>query len=597
MQRALVFALLVVAVRPARADLDTFADDEPDVVQPVKAIGDGVLLVGKDTTWRWSAANAPRLDRQIGAVAVAGLDFVLGRRADAVAVTGPEVAPPAGWPSELRGGAEGAAPFAIAADDGTCDCTTQLPIGEDERVAVLYAQTAFALGKQDRDLRVLELRMRYRDGMVVWINGVEVANRGLDGPSGDKIAARARGPEWEIFRIPAAPGLLRAGDNQLAIEVRPSGRSRAPLLDVELVGRRRHGIARGPILQRVDDTHATIVVETELVVPAVLRWGQGHSLDHDETSPAGRRHVFDLSGLTPAGLVTYQVEAGDDTGAELAFHTAPGPSDALRIAVYGDVRGGHATHRALVEAMRGESPDLVLATGDLVLRGTDEGDWQRFFAVTGDLLATVPYYPAIGNHDTGRTGDELRSFDQVFALPAAPVGRPAGTYWYAYDVANVHLVFLDSNAYERREQREWLAADLADARARKVRAIIVSTHEGPYSRGSHGGNSIAVRDYVPILRQYKADLVLSGHDHDYQRGSIDGIDYLVSGGGGASLYAQACGLPGKRRCTADDGMQFFARAHHYVMITIDRGQIETCARKPDGTAVEPCARRKLKGKR
>jgi len=592
--RALAITLAVGLIFTADAVAeDSFADDEPDGVQPVKPVGDGVVLIGKDTPWRWSAVNAPRLDRQIGAVAIAGLDLILGRRKDAVAVTGPEVPPPAGWPIELRDGADAAGPFAIADDKGACDCTTVLPVAEDERVAVLYAQTRFDLDDSHKDLRVLELRMRYRDGMVVWLNGVEVANRGLDGPGGDKIATRTRGPEWEIFRIPAAPGLLRAGANQLAIEARPSGASRAPLLDVELVGRRRHGIARGPILQRVGATTATIVVETELITPATLRWGQGRAIDQALASPPARRHLFELTGLAPGGLVSYRVEAGDDTSAELAFHTAPGPTDALRIAVYGDVRGGHQTHRALVDAMRGESPDLVIATGDLVLRGTDEGDWQRFFAVTGDMLATVPYYPAIGNHDVGRTGDELRSFDEVFALPDAPPDRPSGTYWYSYDVANVHLVFVDSNSYERREQREWLAADLAAARARKVRAIIVACHDGPYSRGSHRGNTIAQRDYVPIMKQYRVDLVLSGHDHDYQRGSVDGLDYIVSGGGGASLYSQACGLPGRRKCTVDDGMEFFAKTHHYVVITIDRGQLETCARKADGTAVEPCARRKL----
>jgi hypothetical protein len=594
-QRALaLLALPLVFVVDTTARGDTFADDEPDDVQPVKAVGDGALLVGADTDWRWRAVNAPRLDRQIGAVAIAGLDLILGRRKDAVSITGPDLTPPEGWPIELPDSQVSAGPFAIVNDDGECDCTTKLPVGEDQRVAALYAQTTFELDAAHKDLRVLELRLRYRDGMVVWLNGVEVANRGLDSGSGNKIATRARGPEWEIFRLPVAPGLLHAGANQLSIEARPSGRSRAPLLDVELVGRRHHGIARGPIVQRVGDTTATIVVETELVAPATLRYGAGHAMDQVIESPAARRHIFDLTGLPPTGMVTYEVEAGDDKTAPASFHTAPGPRDAVRIAVYGDVRGGHGTHRALLEAMRGESPDMILVTGDLVLRGTDEGDWQRFFAVTADALATVPYYPAIGNHDVGRTGDELRSFDQVFALPEAPAGRPSGVYYYSYDVANVHLVFMDSNSYDRREQREWLAADLADARARKVRAIIVTCHDGPYSSGSHRGNTVAQRDYVPILKQYKVDLILSGHDHDYQRGSIGGIDYIVSGGGGASLYSQACGVSGRKKCAVDDGLQFFARTHHYVMVTIDRGQIETCPRKADGTAVEPCTKRKLK---
>jgi len=51
-----------------------------------------------------------------------------------------------------------------------------------------------------------------------------------------------------------------------------------------------------------------------------------------------------------------------------------------------------------------EGLDVVAVTGDMVLHGADDADWQRFFAVTRELLATVPYYPAVGNHDVGWGG-------------------------------------------------------------------------------------------------------------------------------------------------------------------------------------------------
>lgn len=156
----------------------------------------------------------------------------------------------------------------------------------------------------------------------------------------------------------------------------------------------------------------------------------------------------------------------------------------------------------------------------------------------------------------------------------------------------MHLVFLDSNAYERREQETWLAKDLADARARKVRAILVFTHDGPYSRGYHRGNELARARYVPILVGAKVDLLLSRHDHMYQRGELGGLRYIVSGGGGASLYSLTCGVAGKSACK-DDGMIATAREHHYLALTIDRTGIEACARKVDGTRLEPCTRWKL----
>jgi 3',5'-cyclic AMP phosphodiesterase CpdA len=257
----------------------------------------------------------------------------------------------------------------------------------------------------------------------------------------------------------------------------------------------------------------------------------------------------------------------------------------VRIGVYGDVRGGHDVHRRLVESMLGEALDIVTVTGDMVLRGSDEADWQRFFAITREMLAQLRYIPAIGNHDLGWS----RAAPDVFALPAGPAGRPDHTYWFSLDVADIHLVFLDSNAYDRLEQERWLDADLAAARSRKARAIIAFTHDGPYSRGSHRGNSVARDRYVPILAKYHVDLLFAGHDHLYERGEHGGIRYIVSGGGGAGLYKLSCGVSGKPACP-EDGMQKVLSAHHYIVLTIDRDVLEMCPRKPDGKLLEKCRR-------
>jgi predicted phosphodiesterase len=227
----------------------------------------------------------------------------------------------------------------------------------------------------------------------------------------------------------------------------------------------------------------------------------------------------------------------------------------IRIGVYGDVRGGHAIHRKLVDQMLGEGLDLVAVTGDMVLHGSDEADWQRFFAIATELLAQIPYFPAVGNHDVGWDGaDTAGRADQMFALPPGPPDRPAGAYWYS-----------------------------------RSRAIVVFTHDGPYARGLHGGNPIARERYVPILARHHVDFVFSGHDHLYQRGEIAGVRYVVSGGGGASLYGIRCGIAGRPRCKVDDGMLAVAREYHYLVLTIGR-DLELCPRRPDGGLLEKCVR-------
>jgi hypothetical protein len=541
------------------------------------AVSAGVQLVRPDAQWRYQLISAPALAPQIGALAVSGLDVAAGRAQTTIAVLGEEQAAPAAWPYDVDTATVGKGTLAPEAGDGL-------------RVAALFAVTTFALDREHQGLRMIEIRLRYRDGCAVWLNGTEVARRSLDGGR-MALASRPHGPEWETFYVAVAPGLLRLGDNVLAVEVHPSGRRDAPELAADVIGRRELGLVRGPIITDVGVSTATISVETDSDLDAVLEWGTGQALDRRLISAPGRIHRFTLEGLPARTKISYRVQAGGSRSAQFAFHTAPKPGEVVRIGIYGDVRGGHDTHRKLVEAMLGEGLDLVAVTGDMVMRGSDDGDWQKFFAVTKELLATLRYLPAIGNHDLGwRHADP-----DVFALPVGPAGRPDYTYWYSLGLADIHLVFLDSNAYDHKAQELWLEADLAAARAKGARAIIALTHDGPYSRGLHRGNQLARERYVPILAKHHVELLVAGHDHLYQRGEAGGIRYVVSGGGGAGLYRPTCGVSGKPKC-ADDGMQKLAIEHHYIVVTIDKESLEMCPRRGDGRLLEKCVRYRLHGR-
>jgi hypothetical protein len=568
----LVGSASLAAAEPQVAGSEADAPAETsDGSAPLVSTG-ATTLLDATAAWRWDVVTAPRLAPQIGVVAASGLDAVAGR-GKLVDVLGEPIAAPAAWPYGVRG-----------------DTKAIPPPADDQRIAAAFGVATFDLTSAQQGLEVLELKLKYEDGVAVWLNGVEIVRQGLPRGPSTTLATRQHGPEWETFYVAVAPGLLRVA-NTLAIEVHPSGRRDGVKVSAILAGRRDRGIVRGPILAALDTTTATIAVETDAGVEAQIEWGTTDALGQKRTAPAGKRHRFELTGLPPNGDVFYRVSAGVSRSQIYSFHTMPTVGAVLRIGVYGDVRGGHAVHRKLVGQMLREGLDMIAVTGDMVLHGADEADWQRFFAVTRELLATVPYYPAVGNHDLGWGGAHENAED-IFALPQGPAGRPLGAYWYSRDVSDVHLVFLDSNAYDRTDQEPWLDADLSAARAKKTRAIIVFVHDGPYARGYHGGSAIARDRYVPILLKHKVDLVLSGHDHIYQRGDANGLRYVVSGGGGASLYGIRCGVKGRPKCAVDDGMQMVAREHHYVVLTIGR-ELEMCARKPDGTLVERCTKLRL----
>ncbi len=552
---------------------DSREAEEKQAIAALPLIAGGVPLVVADkASWSYQVVTAPALAVQIGVTTIGGLDLAAGRTTVVPHVLGDEAEPPKAWPYDVD------APVRATG-------TLRPAAATDERIAALFATTTFELTGAHTGLRVIEIRVRYRDGCVIWLNGVEVAREALDGPSVRAIASRPHGPEWETFYVPAAPGLLRLGDNVLAVETHPGARRDAPSLAIDVVGRRNLGIVRGPVIGDIGASTAEIRVETDPNLGAVLEWGIGGALDQKVDSEPGRVHTFSLSSLPARTKVSYRVTAGGAQTPIYALHTAPAAADVLRIGVYGDVRGGHDVHRRIVEAMLAEALDVVTVTGDMVLRGSDEADWQRFFAITRELLAQLRYLPAIGNHDLGWN----RTDPDVFSLPPGPAGRPDKAYWYSLDVAGVHLVFLDSNLYERSEQEQWLDADLAAARSNNARAIIAFTHDGPYSRGIHRGSVIARDRYVTILARHHVDLLVAGHDHLYQRGEHAGLRYLVSGGGGASLYKVSCGVRGKPACP-EDGMLAVKSEHHFIVLAVTSDSLEMCPRRTDGKLLEPCQR-------
>lgn len=230
---------------------------------------------------------------------------------------------------------------------------------------------------------------------------------------------------------------------------------------------------------------------------------------------------------TPAATPSPTVPA---TPTEQAAVTLVGAGDIARCELDSD----EAT-AALIETI----PGTVFTAGDNAYESGKPAEYTDCYAPSwGRHLART--LPSAGNHDH-RTKD-LAGYFGYFGERA---GTP-GTSWYSVELGAWHVIVLDSQCDDvggcgpTSPQGTWLAADLAASTARCTAAI---WHHPRFSSGFHG-NDKDVDPFWKALYDAGADVVLNGHDHDYERFAPqdpsanftpDGIREFVVGTGGAPL--------------------------------------------------------------
>lgn len=289
----------------------------------------------------------------------------------------------------------------------------------------------------------------------------------------------------------------------------------------------------GPYLQSVMRDSAVVMWHTAAPALGRVEFGEGDVLDRQAAeAQASRVHEVRLAGLKPGRRYRYRVVWGDRSSDVYSFRTAPpAGTRRFRFAIYGDNRTNPDIHRAIVREVLKERPDLVLNTGDLVAAGREEQQWEpMFFGPLRPLMREIPYWPSLGNHE-----QESDAYYRYFSLPNNEA-------WYSFDYANAHLIALDGNQPygPGSPQYQWLENDLKNARADWK---IVFFHQPMFS--AHPTRAVNANRWAwePLFLQYGVNLVLTGHDHHYQRcypiGTANGdrITYhFTSGGGGAPLY-------------------------------------------------------------
>jgi hypothetical protein len=334
---------------------------------------------------------------------------------------------------------------------------------------------------------------------------------------------------------------------------------------------------------------------------ASIRYGKGEDLSADQLAEGKdgytylyqggfssleeeqvRLHEVHVCGLEADTAYSYQVGGGTAWSPVYTFRTAPDvvadPSAEVAMAFVGDSRDGYDVWEQLVAEIGERAPDVILFSGDAVTFGQVQSEWDEFFERGEPLLARVPIVSAHGNHDV----NAINYYAQL--------AMPGDEENFGLDYGFAHITVLNDSPVDSAvltgSTKQFLAADLGASQA--ARWKLVMHHRPQWSASAnHGSNELLQAEWGPIVDQHQVDMVLAGHDHDYERtkplrggevatSASAGTVYVVSGGAGAELYEPGTGFWTEKS----------EKTHGAALVRIRRDQLTMEAFRPDGSMID-----------
>lgn len=288
----------------------------------------------------------------------------------------------------------------------------------------------------------------------------------------------------------------------------------------------------------------------------------GHTMFYRATVGGGsgtRLHEVHVCGLVADTTYYYKVGGPGHWSEVFETATAPpvGSTQPFSFAVTGDSRNNLENSFPISQRRIDEAGvDFEVFSGDAVFLGANQNDWNEWFEAgvddfeVTDLMARAPMMLVNGNHE-----HLALPYVAQFAFPQdLDDGETAnGEEWYSFDYGNAHFVMLndtvDDDAVIAGAQADWLRADLQSVDRAMQPWIFVSHHRGFYTCGStHSPDGALRAAWQPIFDEFAVDMVLTGHNHVYERSrpirGLSGGEGVVAAEGerGAPTYDPA-GVP------------------------------------------------------
>ncbi|KAJ2889360.1 hypothetical protein GGI21_000553 [Coemansia aciculifera] len=322
--------------------------------------------------------------------------------------------------------------------------------------------------------------------------------------------------------------------------------------------------------------------------------------------------------IGPVGLASEVHYRAISHNKPIAQHsiTRRSKDEQTRILVIADNQNGPTEFRRVLTSIQNHYdksnsvPDAILHVGDSVQNVGKLGDWQnQLFSPLEDgggyhHGSPIVFVPGNHDHDKSRTPNNGNFYTDMYhgILTTDGLGESAvvnGSYHRFFHIASLgsaRIIVLDCECPSA-EQLEFLEQELQSEAFQSARFRIVAVHIPPYiefwdpyawnEKGEkHWGEHVRL-EYDPLFRRHNVDLVISGHQHNYQRATVQrdvqsadsgSITYAIVGGAGGDLDLVRVENWNMYNVTYLD--------HHFVSLEVDDQQLRWQAKDKAGRIVD-----------
>ena len=297
----------------------------------------------------------------------------------------------------------------------------------------------------------------------------------------------------------------------------------------------------------------------------------------------------EISNLEPGTTYYYTVGQGDEFSEVKQFRTVK-DSDNLTVAVMGDLQGKFDQYPKTYQELLKLYPeiDFNIIAGDVADTSNSYAEWssiaENFVAVDEQLGGSQIWMSAVGNHDSGNDAENFTAF---FNGPKNGTRADSSrNYWI--ELGNTVIYNLDTEAHFDYDkgftQQVAKMKEVFNNSDKDFRIVLM--HRSAYPMMY---NEQFIRDLAPEFEKMGVDLVLSGHDHIYNRTTMyngqkdeNGIKYVVTGTstGGKYYDSDANGRPWQDVVYDDNNPVF-----NVLKTEKDRLYFEAYAIEPSGTKI------------